>query len=72
MARSVAVSDESKKQANEFQSEAQGKRTNLLQELWGLMSHTKKWWLTPIIIVLLLLGLFFIVGTAAPFIYTFF
>jgi len=45
----------------------------LLAEFWEFLQHNKKWWLLPILIVLLLFGLLiFLSGTgAAPFIYTF-
>jgi hypothetical protein len=46
-----------------------------LKDLWGFMRERKKFWLAPIIIVLLLLGalLVFAQGSAvAPFIYTLF
>lgn len=48
---------------------------DLLQDLWGFMRERKKFWLAPIILVLLLLGglLVFAQGSAvAPFIYTLF
>lgn len=48
---------------------------DLLKELWGFMKVRKKFWLAPIIIVLLLLGalIVFSQGSAvAPFIYTLF
>lgn len=48
---------------------------DLLKELWHFMLERKKFWLAPIILVLLLLGalLVFVQGTAvAPFIYTLF
>jgi hypothetical protein len=47
----------------------------LLKDLWGFMRERKKYWLAPIIIVLLLIGalLVFAQGSAvAPFIYTLF
>ena len=47
----------------------------LLRDLWGFMRVRKKFWLAPIIIVLLLLGalIVFTQGSAvAPFIYTLF
>lgn len=52
---------------------AQPSRT-LVGELWGLLRHNKKWWLTPILVVLVLLGILIIIGgtAAAPFIYTIF
>jgi hypothetical protein len=38
------------------------------------MAHNKKWWLTPIVLMLLILGVLILVGGtgAAPFIYTLF
>jgi len=47
----------------------------LLVELWGFLRERKKFWLLPIIIVLVLFGglLIFAQGSAvAPFIYTLF
>jgi Family of unknown function (DUF5989) len=50
-----------------------GAAPTLLVELWDFLRHNKKWWLLPILFVLLLFGvLIFLSGTgAAPFIYTF-
>ena len=48
---------------------------DLLKDLWGFMQERKKFWLAPIIIVLLLLGILVVLaqGSAvAPFIYTLF
>ena len=48
---------------------------DLLKDLWGLMKERKKFWLAPIIIVMLLLGGLIVLtqGSAiAPFIYTLF
>jgi hypothetical protein len=50
-------------------------RLGLLAEFWVFMRVRKKWWLAPIVILLLLLGLLivFTQGSAlAPFIYTLF
>jgi hypothetical protein len=47
----------------------------LLNDLWGFMRERKKFWLAPIILVMLLLGVLIVVaqGSAvAPFIYTLF
>ena len=47
----------------------------LLAELWAFMKVRKKWWLLPLIVVLLAVGslLVFAQGSAlAPFIYTIF
>ncbi|MDD2329023.1 MAG: DUF5989 family protein [Lentisphaeria bacterium] len=45
-----------------------------MSEFWQFLKHNKKWWLLPIIIILLGLGLLvFLSGTAiAPFIYPLF
>ena len=46
-----------------------------LVDLWGFMKERKKFWLAPIILVMLLLGVLIVVaqGSAvAPFIYTLF
>ncbi len=48
---------------------------DLLKDLWDFMKTGKKYWLAPIIIILLLLGALIIMtqGSAvAPFIYTLF
>ena len=50
-------------------------RSSLLGELWAFMRVRKKWWLLPLIVVMLLVGLIiaFAQGSAlAPFIYTIF
>ena len=50
-------------------------RVGVLAEFWYFMKHEKKWWLGPIIAVLLIVGLLvvFTQGSAlAPFIYTIF
>lgn len=47
----------------------------LLKDLWGFMRVRKKFWLAPIIIIMLLLGALLVLtqGSAvAPFIYTLF
>ncbi len=47
----------------------------IVRELWDFMKVRKKWWLGPIVMMLLLLGLLlvFTQGSAlAPFIYTLF
>ena len=48
--------------------------SSFIGELWALLHKKKKYWLMPIVITLLLLGvLVFLSGTAAaPFIYTLF
>ncbi len=57
---------------HEFSLIAEEQDPGLLAEFWDFLLHNKKWWLTPIILVLLLMGvLLMLSGTAAaPFIYT--
>jgi competence protein ComGC len=46
-----------------------------LKDLWGFLKERKKFWLLPIIIILLVLGILIVLtsGSAiAPFIYTIF
>lgn len=51
-----------------------GKRSGLLREFWLLLRHTKKFWMLPLIVILLVLGLFILLGgsAAAPLIYRLF
>ena len=47
----------------------------ILKEFWDFLKVRKKWWLAPIIIVLVLLGALIILtesSAVAPFIYTLF
>ena len=57
-----------------FTEQARQPRPGLAAELIGFLRHNKKWWLTPIVLVLLVVGaLIMLSGTAAaPFIYTLF
>ncbi len=50
-------------------------KISILSEFWAFLKVRKKWWLTPIVVVLVLLGflIVFSQGSAlAPFIYTLF
>jgi hypothetical protein len=59
---------------NEFLQQAGESQPGLLREFWDFLRYNKAWWMTPIIVVLLLLGM--LVGLAAtgaaPFIYAIF
>lgn len=59
---------------SEFESEAAGKRVGLTTEFMEFLGQNKKWWLLPIIVVILLLGVLVLIsGTpVGPFIYTLF
>ena len=50
------------------------KQSGFLSEFASMLMHNKKWWLTPIVLALILFGLLIILGGSsyAPFIYTLF
>jgi hypothetical protein len=49
-------------------------RGGLLSDLWYFLKTNKKWWLIPILVVFLLVGLLVLLSSTglAPFIYTLF
>ena len=51
---------------------AEQPQPGLLAEFWDFLCHNKKWWFTPIIIILLLAGILFVLSRIAgpSFIYT--
>jgi len=59
---------------HDFEAAAGSKEPSLIAEFWAFLGQNKKWWLAPILVVLLLLGtLAMLSGSAmAPFIYTLF
>lgn len=59
---------------NRFEQANQASQPGLVAELIQFLKHNKKFWLIPLLLVLLGLGVIFILGTtgAAPFIYTLF
>ena len=61
-------------ETNQFEQAAKTGRRGAIGEFWYFLRQTKKWWLLPIVIVLLVFGILMALsGTAAaPFIYTLF
>lgn len=61
-------------QTSNFAEQAQQASPGLLREFVDFLKHNKKWWLAPIIAVLLLVGVLILLGgtAAAPFVYTLF
>lgn len=57
-----------------FEREAESEKTGLLREYLDFLLHNKKWWLIPILLALLLVGVLIVLSStaAAPFIYTLF
>jgi hypothetical protein len=66
--------NEPSKESTEFRELTRAKRRSTWLDAWQLLREHKKWWLTPIVLMLLLLGYLalFAGGSAAPFIYTLF
>ena len=66
--------DASENTPNDFAAQADEQAPGLVGEFWDFLRYNKKWWLTPVIVVLLAMGalIIFSSGAAAPFIYTLF
>ena len=50
-------------------------RMSVISEFWEFLSHRKKFWLLPLVVILLLLGVVIVLtanSALAPFIYTVF
>ena len=58
----------------EFQKLAESRRTGFLAEFVGFLRQNRKWWMLPMLVVILLLGALVLLGGTplAPFIYTLF
>ena len=59
---------------NEFEKASKQKQGNLLSEFMGFLKQNKKFWLLPLILVMLALAALLVLSSsaAAPFIYTLF
>jgi hypothetical protein len=60
--------------ASTFESAAEAPARGFLLELFDYLRATKKWWLAPVILALLVVSAFILLGgtAAAPLIYTLF
>ena len=55
---------------DELEAHSQAPQPSLAAEFWDFLCHNKKWWLAPILIVLLILGALVVLGgTGLPWIY---
>ena len=63
-----------KSSATEFEQAADGKQTGFVRGFYDLLRQNKKWWLIPLILVMVLVAALLILGGtgAAPFVYTLF
>ena len=59
---------------DDFRRLAEKPPAGLPRELWDFLRENRAWWLTPIVVVLLLISVLVILGAtgAAPLIYTLF
>ena len=66
--------DAERQAAEDFASGAEQRDSGIVREFWDFLMCSKKWWLLPIIISLLVLGVLVMLSSsaAAPFIYTLF
>ncbi len=70
MADEKSKTGKPQQQARQFQQQAAQPQVGLLAEFLDFLLHNKKWWLTPIILVLLAVGILVWLGsTGMPFIY---
>jgi Family of unknown function (DUF5989) len=65
---------ESDERVRDFTAATEGQAPGFLAEFWEFLKHNKKWWLLPILVVLVLVGVLLVLGSTAvaPFIYTLF
>jgi hypothetical protein len=65
---------EQETQSEDFATQASESRSSLAGEFTDFLKENKKWWLAPIVVAILGLGLLVLLGgtAAAPFIYTLF
>lgn len=68
------MSEPPRESKNDFLKQSENRQGSLVTEFWDFLKDNKKWWLAPIIISILGLGLLVLLGgtAAAPFIYTLF
>ena len=59
---------------DDFARQAQASASGFFGEFWYFVRHNRRWWLTPVLLLLLVLGILVVLGGtgAAPFIYTLF
>ena len=68
------MADSSSNQGNDFAREAETATPGFVREFGDFLRQNKKWWLLPIVVVLVLFGALLVLSSsvAAPFIYTLF
>jgi hypothetical protein len=58
----------------DFEKMSKGNQSFLISEFLSFLRHNKKWWLMPIVVILLAMGLLVLLSSSAiaPFIYPLF
>ncbi len=58
----------------EFSDQLGQKKSGFFGEFWAYLRHSKKWWMLPILVILLVLGVFVLLSSTGlgPFIYALF
>ena len=58
----------------EFAEQSQLDSQGIVRELWEFVRHDKKWWIAPILLIVIIVGALVMLSTtgAAPLIYTIF
>ena len=66
--------DESRREQTSFERAGDAVRSNIVAEFWAFLRESKKWWMLPIIVVLVSLAVFALLASTpiAPFVYTLF
>jgi hypothetical protein len=64
----------SNREPNEFLKQAGAERASFFSDYLVFLKRTRKWWMLPVLVVVLLFGLLVVLSAtgAAPFIYTLF
>ncbi len=59
------------RQIDGFAQQAELDQPGIVREFWDFLRYNKKWWLAPIVLVLLLVGIFIYLSSTAllPFVY---
>ncbi len=68
------MTNDNSPESSEFEDLGREQQPGLLTEIWTFIKEEKVWWMTPIILALLLVGILVTLTStgAAPFIYTLF
>jgi hypothetical protein len=70
----MSSSEEKSNQGMTFAEQAARPQAGFFGEFWHFLRNNKKWWITPIVVILLGFGVLVLLGSSAiaPFIYTLF